>query len=69
MITARYVQVARPGVIVSTIVDGLHAETVTFTADPTEHIGFTVKVARGPEQDALVMQTLALADVLAVSKP
>ena len=59
-ITKRYAQVASPGVIVSTIVEDGHAETVTFSrAD--DHPGFTTKVERGDARDAEAMQALAVA--------
>lgn len=44
--------VARPGVIVSTLIDGDQAQTVTFRADPTERIGYTTEVSYGPARHA-----------------
>jgi hypothetical protein len=62
IIIRRLANVARPGVIVSTIVesDG-RSETVTFTRDPSETVGFTTKVERGNSADALVAHALAVA--------
>lgn len=60
-ITQRFAQVARPGVIVSTIVEDGRAETVTFSRDPSTLPGFTTKVERGEAADALAMQALAVA--------
>lgn len=47
------VNVARPGVIVSTIKDGAQAQTVVFTADAREDIGFTTEVFYSPVQHGL----------------
>ena len=48
----QFVNVARPGVIVSTIVDGEQSQTVVFTADSRETVGFTTDVFHGPARFA-----------------
>lgn len=40
----KFANVARPGVIVSTVVDSIQAQTVVFTADSRENVGFTTDV-------------------------
>lgn len=66
MITQRFAQVARPGVIVSTLVEDGRVETVTFTRDASALPGFTTKVERSDRAgDALAMQALALAEAAA----
>lgn len=62
LITARYRNVARPGVIVSTIVQGQDAETVTFTATPGKGLGYDVAVQRDTADMALAQHALAVAD-------
>lgn len=58
--TRLYADVARPGVIVSTLVDDGHVETVTFTRDRST-LGFDVKVQRGDDPAAArAMHDLAL---------
>lgn len=61
MITKRYAQVARPGTIVSTLVEDGRVETVTFTTDYTARPGFTTVVQRSDDaRDAEAMQALAV---------
>lgn len=63
-ITRRIAQVARPGVIVSTLVDEGRVETVTFTRDLSARPGFTTKVERSDKaRDADAMHALAVAEV------
>lgn len=62
IILRRMAQVAKPGVIVSTIVTRDGVETVTFANDRAARLGFTTKVERSrDERDADAMHALAMA--------
>lgn len=62
MITKQLVNVARPGTIVSTIVEGGHVETVTFITDRRYTPGFTTVVHRSDDaSDAVAMHAIAVA--------
>lgn len=62
MRTRQLVNVIRPGVIVSTIVENGHVETVTFTAGLDRRPFFDVRVQRSDDAgDAVTMHALAAA--------